>query len=107
MLANDVHNEHEQKVPDTDIMKAIKSLKQDIYQKIDGVLKAIEVNMREHTGHLNKAEERISSSEDTINNLQTNVKDLEAKIKLLVSKTDDLEYRMRRNNLRITAIPEK
>ena len=43
----------------------------------------------------------------TIHNLQANIKHLEAKAKLLVSKTDDLECRSRRNNLRITGIPEK
>lgn len=58
----------------------------------------------EWTDRINKAEESISSTEDTINNLQMNVKDLEAKLKLLVSKTDDLEHRSGRNNLRITGM---
>ena len=107
MLASDTDNKQEHNVTSADIMKAITSLKQDFHQKIDGVLTAIEANMKECTGRLNEAEECISPAEDTINCLQTNVKDLEAKVKLFVSKTDDLESRSRRNNLRITGIPEK
>ena len=107
MLASEATLEHERNVTSADIMKAITSLKQDFHQKIDGVLTAIEANMRECTGRLNEAEERISSAEDTIHNLQANIKHLEAKVKLLASKTDDLECRSRRNNLRITGIAEK
>lgn len=86
MLASDTDNEQEHTVTSADIMKAITSLKQDFHQKIDGVLTAIEANMKECTGRLNEAIEGISTAEDTINSLQMNVKDLEAKVKLLVSK---------------------
>ncbi len=94
----------------TDIMKAILSFKQDFHAEMDGVLaaiKSVQSDIKECSGRISEAEQRISTAEDKINNLQTIVDKLEKKAKFLADKTDDLECRSRRNNVRILGIPEK
>lgn len=93
-----------------DIMKAIRSFKQDFHVEMSGVMaaiKSVQSDIKDCSGRVTEAEQRISTAEDDINLLQKSVKNLEKKTQLLSSKVEDLECRSRRNNVRILGIPEK
>lgn len=93
-----------------DIMKAIISLKNGLYKKIDVVqLTVTEVKrqVQECTGRISHAEQRISDAEDSVNELLTKVGTLENTVKTLSDKVEDLECRSRRNNVRLVGLPEK
>uniref|UniRef100_H3A1Z5 L1 transposable element RRM domain-containing protein n=1 Tax=Latimeria chalumnae TaxID=7897 RepID=H3A1Z5_LATCH len=55
---------------------------------------------------LDTAERRIGDAEDLIQNLETNVQQLQEDTFKLLDKTDDLENRSRRCNLRLVGLPE-
>lgn len=86
-----------------DVVQAIKEMEKRVTNKIDGVISAI----KEVTERVKEAEERISGAEDEIVQLKGQVKTLQSQMKTLTEKTDDLENRSRRNNLRLIGLPEK
>lgn len=86
-----------------DVVQAIKDMEKRVTNKIDGVISVI----KELTERVKEAEERISGAEDEIVQLKGHVKTLQSQMEKLTEKADDLENRSRRNNLRVTGLPEK
>lgn len=115
LMEDDVEEEAADKTPKSDektnedIMKAITSLKNGLYKKINVQLTITEMRkqVQECTGRITHAEQRISDAEDNVNELLTKVNTLENTVKTLTDKVDDLECRSRRNNVRLVGLPEK
>lgn len=116
LMEEDVEEESADETPKSDektnedIMKAIFSLKNGLYKKIDVVqltITEVKKQVQECTGRITHAEQRISDAEDNVNELLTKVSTLENTVKTLTDKVDDLECRSRRNNVRMVGLPEK
>ena len=65
------------------------------------------MDIKECSGRISEAEQRISTAEDTTNSLQAVLETLEKQTKFLATKNNDLECRSRHNNVHILGIPEK
>ena len=93
-----------------DIMVAIKDVKGVLETKIDTT--AIEVNLIR--ADLKKLNTRLHTAEETIQALTSQNKELAQQVKFLqtssetmAARIEDQEGRSRRNNIRITGVPEK
>lgn len=69
-------------------------------ERVEQLVKDIKDQLIEHEERMEKAEERISMEENTTMQHQRALK------YLLTAKCDELENRMRRNNIRLYQIPE-
>lgn len=58
------------------------------------------------TGHLSAAESRISEVEDTTASTSQTLADLQNKVKIPMARSEDVENRLRRNNVRVVGLPE-
>uniref|UniRef100_A0A803KDP9 L1 transposable element RRM domain-containing protein n=1 Tax=Xenopus tropicalis TaxID=8364 RepID=A0A803KDP9_XENTR len=61
-------------------------------------------NIRERT---TEVETRVSTLEDTVSPLPNNITVIKQQLQQALDKTEDLENRLRRNNVRIVGLPEK
>lgn len=75
-------------------------------ERVEQTVKDIKEQLTEHEERIEKAEERISMVEDITTRHQRAVKYLLHREVALTAKCDDLENRLRRNNIRIYQIPE-
>lgn len=87
----------------------LQTLSNKVDEKIDSVAEAIKT-LNEDTRAIHQrittAEERISTLEDTLEATTNQAKRNDKTIQQLLQKTDDLENRSRRHNLRLTSISE-
>ena len=93
-----------------DIMTAIKDVKHVLENKIDST--AIEVtlirtNLHKITDRVKATEESVLTLTSTTDRLGKHVKQLQTKMDQMAAQLDDHEGRSRRNNIRITGVPEK
>lgn len=92
------------------VIQKLDLMRNDFATKIDGVLNAIQdvkKDVREFSGRMDLAEERISSMEDVVNTEKSKLEEATKRITFLSRKLDDLENRSRRSNLRVVNLPEK
>lgn len=75
-------------------------------ERVEQTVKDIKAQLIEHEERMEKAEERISMVEDITMRHQRALKYLLHRDVNLTAKCDELENRMRRNNIRIYQIPE-
>lgn len=93
-----------------DVIQRLDMMRNDFATKIDGVLNAIQDvkrDVRDFSGRMDEAEERISNVEDTVNSEKGKTEALVKQVALLTYKLDELENRSRRSNLRLVNLPEK
>ena len=93
-----------------DIMTAIQGIQVTLEGKMDSI--STEVNLLR--ADFGKMKERIKDNQGAVTMLQSENKDLKSQVMELqkttdkiVDKLDEYEGRMRRNNIRITGVPEK
>ena len=101
-VAESVHN--------LDVIQKLDLIRNDIATKIDGNLKAIQDvqrDVRDFSGRMDEAENRISEVEDTVNSERGKTEALVKRVALLTNKLDELENHSRRSNLRLVNLPEK
>ena len=94
----------------TDIMAAI----QGIQVTLEGKMDAISTEVTLLRADFGKMKERIKDNQGAVSTLQSENKELKSQMRELmkttdkiVDKLDEYEGRMRRNNVRITGVPEK
>lgn len=93
-----------------DIMKAIMSFKSGLYKKIDGVqttITEVRKEIKECTGCIAHAAQRISDAEDNLNGIISKVSTSENTVKTLSNKVDNLECRSMSHNVRLMGLPKK
>ena len=93
----------------SEILTAIRALKDDFVARFDGLLNAMQglkADVKAITVRVMGAEDRISTNQDDITSLLANNVAMKATIKELAVKVDDLENRSRRSNLRQVGVPE-
>lgn len=93
-----------------DVLKTIKVNHSDLMGKVAELKLDITImrqDMHKIRDRVSETERRISDLEDTVNPLLPAVKTHGTKIKSLEDKADDLENRLRRNNLRLVGLPER
>uniref|UniRef100_A0A3Q2D0X9 L1 transposable element RRM domain-containing protein n=1 Tax=Cyprinodon variegatus TaxID=28743 RepID=A0A3Q2D0X9_CYPVA len=95
-------------------MKAIRESKEEltghINQKTNHIqhsLTKIEQSMSTLAEQVQEMETRIGANEDNLSNAQARILKMEKEITFLKEKSDDLENRSRRSNVKIINIPEK
>lgn len=66
----------------------------------------IRQNMDKFRGRLHEAEQRISEVEYTSASTMQSVAELQQQVKLLMSRSEEAENRLRRNNVRVVGLPE-
>ncbi len=87
-----------------DVIQKLDLMRSDFSTKLDGVLNAIQdvkKDIRDFSGRMDLAEERISNVEDAVNSEKNKLEDATKHIASLTRKLDDLE------NLRLLNLPEK
>lgn len=102
--------------PDQEMLEELKKLRKEnqeghnhtkiSLERVEQTVKDIKDQLNEHAVRIEKAEERISTVEDTTMRHQRALRYLLHRDMELTAKCDDLENRMRRNNVRIYQIPE-
>lgn len=109
--ANDFHEEaNASGLSNTEILNAIRSLKQDFGQQSADMLEAINSikgDLLSHSRRTGETEERISQTEEDVTALQQKVQQLEGTTEILRNKIQEQEDRARRCNLRLVGLPEK
>ncbi|KAI7800009.1 putative LINE-1 type transposase domain-containing protein 1-like [Triplophysa rosa] len=93
-----------------DVIQKLELMRTDFATKIKCVLNAIhdvKKDVRDFSGCMDLAEERISSVEDTVNSEKSKLAEMDKRVESLSQKLDDLENRSRRSNLRLVNLPEK
>ncbi|KAI7806769.1 hypothetical protein IRJ41_011545 [Triplophysa rosa] len=93
-----------------DVIQKLELMRTDFATKIKGVLNAIhdvKKDVRDFSGRMDLAGERISSVEDTVNSEKSKLAEMDKRVESLSQKLDDLENRLRRSNLRLVNLPEK
>ena len=93
-----------------DIMVAIKDVKHVLENKIDST--AIEVtlirtNLHKITDRVRATEESVQTLTSTTDRLDKHMKQLQNRVDQMTTQLDDYEGRSRRNNIRITGVPER
>lgn len=94
----------------TQLLEAIQQCTTSLTGKIEEV--KIDVGLLRHDlqnlrGRVREVEDRVSHLEDTTVPVTAKVSDLEKVAESWVQRADDLENRLRRNNLRILGFPER
>uniref|UniRef100_H3B3N7 L1 transposable element RRM domain-containing protein n=1 Tax=Latimeria chalumnae TaxID=7897 RepID=H3B3N7_LATCH len=74
--------------------------------QIEGKISEINSSISSLDRRLDTTERRISDAEDMIQNLEANISHLQEEIVKIQGKTEDLENRSQRCNLRIVGLPE-
>uniref|UniRef100_H3AKL6 L1 transposable element RRM domain-containing protein n=1 Tax=Latimeria chalumnae TaxID=7897 RepID=H3AKL6_LATCH len=95
---------------------SMESILQDIHQtnsqieerisEIKSSISSMDKKMEAFTKGLDEAEHRLGNTEDSVHGLETTVQQLQETVVKLQEKTDDLENRSRRRNLRLVGLPE-
>lgn len=91
-----------------DVIQKLDMMRSDFATKI--VLNAIhevKKDVRDFSGRMDMAEERISNVEDTVSTEKGKMEEVVKRLASLSHKLDDLENRSRRSNLRLVNLPEK
>lgn len=101
---------------DPDVLEELKKLRKEnqeghsqtkmCLERVEQTVKDIKDQLIEHEERIERAEERISMVEDTSRRHQRAIKYLLHREWDLTAKCDELENRMRRNNIRIYQVPE-
>ena len=93
-----------------DIMSAIKGIQETLESKMDFI--STEVNLLR--ADFGKMKDRVKDNQEEVTSLQSENKELKKQVQelqntsdKLVEKMDDIEGRARRNNIRITGVPER
>ena len=92
-----------------EILKAIMDMRTEFNYRFESILSAlnnVQVDVKACAGRITEAEERISGAEDNITALQTTVSTLEKKVESLSAKALEIEWRSRKNQLRLAFLPE-
>lgn len=93
-----------------DVLKLIKVNHSDIMGKVEELKLDITImrqDMHKMRDRVSETERRISDLEDAVGPVQATQKTHGTKILSLEDKVDDLENRLRRNNLRLVGLPER
>lgn len=93
------------------ILNTIQTMKEDFVSRFDALLAAIQgiqAELKEVSGRVTEAEERISTNHDDIDSLKAQSHSMKTAMEdKLVCQVDDLENRARHSNLRMVGLPEE